>query len=74
MSLVMAIEAYQEAQRQAERVCADWTAACGPGVWREGHPSDLEKLRQRQRWRDHVAVSRETLCRALEGEPTEGLA
>jgi hypothetical protein len=77
MSLEGAIEAHRDAQREAAywtRVCAAWTALCGPGVWREGHPADREKLRQRRRWRRAVANSAETLRYALAVEPPGGHA
>jgi hypothetical protein len=64
LRLLEAIEAHREAQREAEhwtRVCAAWTAAFGLGVWREGHPSDREKLRQRRYWRRATAVTGEAL-------------
>jgi hypothetical protein len=64
VSLLEAQEAHLEAQREAEhwaRVCAAWTAAFGLGVWREGHPSDREKLRQRRYWRRAVVATGERL-------------
>jgi hypothetical protein len=64
MSLLEAQEAHLEAQREAERsarVCAAWTAAFGLGVWREGHPADREKLRQRRYWRRAVVVTGDAL-------------
>jgi hypothetical protein len=77
MSLAGAMEAHREAQRQAAhwaRVCAAWTAACGLGVWREGHPAEREKLRQRRYWRRTAALSGEELRSALAIEPTGGRA
>jgi hypothetical protein len=55
--------AYLEAKREAahwDDVCTRWTRLCGFSVWREGHPLDLEKLRQRRLWRQRAkALGRE---------------
>jgi hypothetical protein len=54
----------EEADRCA-RVCELWTNACGIGVWREGHPSDREKLRQLRQWRQNEAVAAERVYKVL---------
>lgn len=77
MSLARALAAHVEAKLEAAhwtRVCADWTAACGKSVWREGHPSDREKLRQRRLWRRYAANSGEWLRHVLSNEPPAGCA
>ena len=77
MSLAEALQAHREAQGQAEHwtgVCASWTAACGLGVWREGHPADREKLRQRRYWRRAAAIQEAEALRALTVGPAEGRA
>ena len=57
-------EAEERAERANSRVIA-WTAACGPGVWREGHPLDREKLRARQDARRAVIAERRALRELL---------
>jgi hypothetical protein len=63
-----ALRAHSEAERQAarwEEVCARWTRICGFSVWREGHPLDREKLRQRRLWRRLARMEHANLRRAL---------
>ncbi len=77
MGLEMVIEAWREAVRESDywdAQCAAWTAACGRGVWRERHPSDVYKLRMRRRWRNHVKVSAGYLRHALALHEAEGRA
>jgi hypothetical protein len=62
--LIGLVGEYLEAERAAaywiDR-CAVWTAAHGLAVWREGHPADREKLRQRRFWRRRTAALKERL-------------
>jgi hypothetical protein len=63
-----ALGTYLEAEREAaywKWRCDHWTRLCGFSVWREGHPLDREKLRQRRIWRRRAAVERQALRRAL---------
>lgn len=48
-----------------ERRCRDWDAANGRSVWRERHPLDRAKLRQRAFWRARRRISRRWLIEAL---------
>ena len=77
MSLTHAIEAHREAQQQVdhwERVCASWEALCGPGVWAEGHPFDLDKLYWRDEWRRRRDAVAATLAARLSEAPPGGCA
>jgi hypothetical protein len=42
------VEAARAEFERAQAVCDRWTQACGIKVWRESHPLDREKLRQRR--------------------------
>jgi hypothetical protein len=57
-------EALAEARVWAGR-CARWEEAHGPGIWAEGHPSDLNKLEQRRVWRRRAVLIRQRLRAAL---------
>jgi hypothetical protein len=66
--LLQLVEEHEKALREAEywnRRCALWTKAHGLAVWREGHPLDREKLRQRRIWRREAAATGKTLRCAL---------
>jgi hypothetical protein len=49
-------EAARAEFEHAHQICVDWTAAHGLGVWREGHPSDRQKLRERRKARRILAI------------------
>ncbi len=71
-AIAAAIAAYIEANIQAarwQRVCARWKRASGIGVWREGHPSDKEKLRQRRMWRARRRIALNRLADILDAWP-----
>ncbi len=72
--IAAALATYIEANIQAahwQRVCARWTRTCGAGIWREGHPSDKEKLRQRRIWRARRRIALSRLAIVLEVWPID---
>jgi hypothetical protein len=61
---------YEAAKAEAERahkVCVDWTKALGASVWREGHPADRQKLRDRRNARRILAIEQSRLIASPEG-------
>ncbi len=72
--IAAALATYIEANIQAahwQRVCVRWTRVCGIGVWREGHPSDREKLRQRRIWRARRRIALNRLASILDAWPVD---
>jgi hypothetical protein len=56
MSAVDALRNLQDAideEARAKRIIVGWSRACGPGIWREGHPLDRMKVDRLKeaRWR-----------------------
>ncbi len=69
----LALIACAEAEyRAADRACRLWQEACGPGIWREGHPLDRDKLRRRRLAKRLVQVQRFLLGEALACAPIAG--
>jgi hypothetical protein len=67
----------REAQAKYEAAhdrCVRWTEAHGVGVWREGHPSDRQKLRDRRLARRELAAERAFLQQAVLQCPPAGAA
>jgi hypothetical protein len=61
---------YEAARAEAERthaICAAWTEAHGLSIWREGHPSDRQKLRERRNARRILAIEQGRLLANPEG-------
>jgi hypothetical protein len=75
--LARAQEEHVEAQFEAvhwDRVCATWKEVMGLKGWRERHPLDVYKVRQRRYWRRAAAVSGERLRQCFANATAEGRA
>jgi hypothetical protein len=72
-----ALENLRDCQREFERrdnICRRWTEACGPSVWREGHPSDRLKLLRRREAKHDLRRARWYLAQAMANTPPAGSA
>ena len=77
ITLTNAVARVREARAKAERtqrICDAWTELCGIGIWREGHPSDRQKLRDRRSARRELEAERVFLQQAVLQCPPAGAA
>ena len=66
--IALALANLQSCEQEFElrdRICRHWTEAHGRSVWREGHPSDREKLRYRREAKLDLKFARHRLAKAL---------
>ncbi|MGD9544330.1 MAG: hypothetical protein AB7F41_04875 [Methylocystis sp.] len=74
--IARAVAVYAHARHEADQAharCVNTTKILGPRIWREGHPLDREKLRQRRVWRYRTRVCFQHLTQALrDWRPTGG--
>ena len=77
MRLTAAYRRLQDALEEetgAKACIIGWARVCGPSVWRQGHPLDVEKVNRLRRSRCHLRCARLNLDYAMRCEPAEGRA